>query len=213
MSNEITDLLKSVQGLITSTAALIAALGAFYALWRKKPTGRHKPIDREARRRKILLLAVSCLVLIASLGVAFYFAPESASGVRARTVRTAWRSIDKEAWNAAIGSADKVIAEFAPTAEREQRQLEAAKAPKPPIGSVPDGERATIFNRGVLNDVATCYFIKSKALERVGRKQEAERVYGEAARLTYARTWDPNDACFFSPAQAAEDRLVVLSKN
>jgi len=41
----------------------------------------------------------------------------------------------------------------------------------------------------------------------LGRKEAADLAYHRAATYTYARTWDPNGGFFWSPAEAALQRL------
>lgn len=72
-----------------------------------------------------------------------------------------------------------------------------------------DQDKQKIFANGLLNDVATCYFIKGKAAEKLVRKDDAKRAYEEAKKLTYARAWDPQ-GWFWSPSEGASDRLDAL---
>jgi hypothetical protein len=49
------------------------------------------------------------------------------------------------------------------------------------------------------------------ALEHLNRRAEAEQAYHHAMKMTYARTLIHEGATsFFSPAQAAADRLSAL---
>jgi hypothetical protein len=53
----------------------------------------------------------------------------------------------------------------------------------------------------------TRYFIKGKALEQLKQREAAIAAYKAAATLTYARAWDPTGPWFWSPAEAAAERL------
>jgi hypothetical protein len=61
-----------------------------------------------------------------------------------------------------------------------------------------------------LNDVGTCWFIRGRSLEKMRRNSEAKTAYGAAAKYTYARCWDPDGQAYWSPAEAAAERLEVM---
>jgi hypothetical protein len=82
---------------------------------------------------------------------------------------------------------------------------------------VSDAEKNKIFQRGILNDVATAYFIKGRSMEYLFRKggaemtrhkADAERAYRQACEVSHGRTWDPK-GWFWSPCEAARDRLPL----
>ena len=125
----------------------------------------------------------------------------------AETTR-AWEALEKNP-RAAITHADTVIRDFARDANEKQAELASKKAPTPPVGKVDEKARQVIFDNGPLNDVATCYFIKGQALEKLGRTAEAKQAYESACKLTYARTWDPN-GWFWDPAAKSCDRAASL---
>jgi len=121
----------------------------------------------------------------------------------------AWNALNAKKWPAAIEKAAECIDEFEHQARRQQAQLEATRAPLPPTGTASDSEKTTIMARGPLNDVATCLFIKGRALEMLGKGPEAVVAYSSAATLTYARCWDPH-GWFWSPSEGAQDRIKQL---
>lgn len=123
--------------------------------------------------------------------------------------REAWEAYNRRDYKAAIESADKCINEFLGRATREQEELEAKKVPLPPVGAVSNQQKQATFKRGLLNDVATCLYIKGRSLEAEGRKTEAVKVYKETAKYTYARCWDPQ-GWFWSLSEGALDRLRML---
>ncbi len=53
-------------------------------------------------------------------------------------------------------------------------------------------------------------FIKGKAHEGLKEKDAAIAAYKAAATLTHARAWDPAGRWFWSPAEAATERLEEL---
>lgn len=62
----------------------------------------------------------------------------------------------------------------------------------------------------IMNDVATCYFIKGEALMRQGRKKEAEKIFEEVVKkYPYARAWDPR-GWFWSIKEKAEISLKKI---
>ncbi len=66
---------------------------------------------------------------------------------------------------------------------------QAFKLSKSLKGFPPKGEEAA-YN--VMNDVATCLFIKGEALMREGRNQEAKKVFKKIIEdFPYAQSWDP----------------------
>lgn len=121
----------------------------------------------------------------------------------------AWSAFNAKDYLHAITKAQECIDKFRGSADREQAELEKEKAPPLPKGKVTEVEKQAIFVRGLLNDVGTCYFIIGRSAEYLDRKDIAQEAYTHAARYTYARTWDPG-GWFWSPAEAAEDRLAGL---
>ena len=121
----------------------------------------------------------------------------------------AWAVLNRLDYAVAIQKTEECIDSFELQAIRDQEALK--DSPMPPVGAVSDEDKAVIQARGVLNDVATCYFIKGQALEKLGRVNQAKEAYQSAKQFPHARTWDPL-GFFWSPAQAASDRLAKLSK-
>ncbi|MEZ5359149.1 MAG: hypothetical protein R3F48_10000 [Candidatus Zixiibacteriota bacterium] len=132
-------------------------------------------------------------------------------------VKNAWEKYGAKAYEKSIEFADKCIDEFGRAALRTQKQLDSLNIPMPPVGKVSAAERDAIFNRGLLNDVATAYYIKGRSAEALYHKGDsttqhykalAEDAYAGACELSYGRTWDPK-GWFWSPCQAANDRLPI----
>jgi tetratricopeptide (TPR) repeat protein len=134
---------------------------------------------------------------------------QTAAGLNTVLTTQAWEAFNRRDYKAAIESADKCIDEFLGRAMREQEDLQAKNAPLPPVGAVSNQQKQAIHEHGLLNDVATCLYIKGRSLEGDGRKTEALKVYKEAAKYTYARCWDPQ-GWFWSLSEGALDRLRML---
>jgi hypothetical protein len=155
------------------------------------------------------------------LGAAAIFA--ISAGAEEQCLSDAWAALNRSDNQAAIRAADTCITQFHLKAEREQAVLTQRHEPEPPAGAVSDPDKQKIFSRGVLNDVAAAYIVKARAGEALAAKPSAKNVkkvdyralartaYSEAKKLTYARVWDVK-GYFWSPAEAAGDRLTDLSK-
>jgi len=133
-----------------------------------------------------------------------------------RLTLEAWRAFERRDYLAAIASAEEVIDLYGGVAERQQSEFEQHKEPMPPVGKVAPWDASKIFPRGLLNDVATSYWIAGQSYEQIDNGCKAKQAYTEASRLTYARTWDPQwwplrgwspFGWFWSPAEVAQDRI------
>jgi hypothetical protein len=131
-------------------------------------------------------------------------------------LKHAWASFNKAEYQTAIRAADECIEQFSRRADRDEAILEARREPEPPIGAVGDADKQKIFGRGVLNDVGAAFFVKGRSAEALAKRTKqkefgklAKDAYASAAKLKYARVWDPQ-GWFWSPSEAAADRLSSL---
>lgn len=123
----------------------------------------------------------------------------------------AWTEFNGERYEQAISNAEKCIDDFLPTAERQHRELIDKGEALPPEGKITDKSiRGKLLARGLVNDVAACWFIKGRSLEKLKKDQKAIAAYCETAKYTYARIYDPGWDGFWSPAKAAIDRALSL---
>lgn len=121
-----------------------------------------------------------------------------------------------EAWNAqkrgahakAIEVADKCLVEFHSVAQDVEMEL-TRRGISLPSGVVDEATKKVIFENGLLNDVATCAYIKGRSAEARGDKVTAMKAYGDATRLPHGRCWDPQ-GWFWVPAEGASDRLEII---
>lgn len=132
----------------------------------------------------------------------------AAKGLNEKATADAWDAFNSGKYLMAITNADKCIEEFRGAALVKQEKLEKEKLDLP-TGAVSDEVKKKINENGLLNDVATCYFIKGYSLEKLSRKEDAIKSYQATMKFTYARVWDPQ-GWFWSPAEAAEGRLAGL---
>lgn len=151
----------------------------------------------------IILLCLSALLF----GIRVYATSEKSLNEELTT--KAWDAFNSKRYSEAIQFAEKCIKEFSGGASREQSELERQKAPLPPKGKVSDEVKNAIWSRGLLNNVATCYFIWGRSAEELGQLDQARKAYEAASKYTYARCWDTK-GWFWSPSEAAMDHLVQL---
>lgn len=161
-------------------------------------------------RRMIHTLAISCVVM-ASLVVSREASAQKPSKEpkNVQLASAAWKAFDDKKYEQAILAADKCVEEFQAQADRDESRLEQQKAPLPPVGKVSKEEKEAIFSQGVVNDVATCLWIKAQSARTLGRNDQATQAYEAACKYRYARAWDPG-GWFWSPSQDACDRLQRL---
>jgi len=150
----------------------------------------------------ILLLVSMCLFAVRMFG-------QEQLPMNADLTVRGWKALDAKQSAQAITFADSCIGAFGGLAEIEQAKLDSLRVPPPATGAVPDSTREFILSRGVLNDVATCWFIKGRAMEQSGQKAKACEAYRAATRFPHARCWD-SKGWFWSPAEGAAGRLRTL---
>jgi len=129
-----------------------------------------------------------------------------------RLTAAAWAAFNAKNYNEAISQADQCIELFQGSADLLQTSL-AERRVTLLSGSVTDPkQRAQILSNGLLNDVATCFFIKGYAAERLKQYDEAKNAYEAVETYPLARTWNQDDDTFWVPSEGAAGRLVTLKK-
>ncbi|HYH65099.1 MAG TPA: hypothetical protein VD866_10435 [Urbifossiella sp.] len=145
----------------------------------------------------------------AEAAVIFRTNPELADkAVHEALVALAWDALNRGDHAKAAEFADKCVVAHHAAATAMEKDL-AKRGVRPPTGAVEEGAKAGVFENGVLNDTATAFFIKGKAAEGRGDKMAAVAAYSGAVALSRGRCWDPK-GWFWSPAEAAQDRLDIL---
>jgi hypothetical protein len=167
----------------------------------------------------IRFMGILVVVLAAAAAVALIYVESCpdvgpVSGPVSQKLTTiAWRHYQAKRYHCVVRYANECIDEFLLEAEKIQKELISSEAAAPIAGSPPDiASKEAILKRGPLNDVATCYYMKGRALEKSSKGDEAASAYDHARRLSYARAWDPDAEIFWSPAEAAEGRLELLNR-
>jgi tetratricopeptide (TPR) repeat protein len=160
----------------------------------------------------LIISTFTCFNITGTL-VTWIFGPSSE---HEKLIAEAWDAVDHHNPTQAIGAAEKVIDNYANDAVQAEEELEKSQEPLPPVGPLCGSERKRIFARGLLNDVASAYWIAGQAYEQMGNFAKACEDYRVAARLRYARTWDPARPVFrssdvggqfWSPATKAAGRV------
>jgi tetratricopeptide (TPR) repeat protein len=155
---------------------------------------------------KIRLPLKVTLWFVSIMMVAAGAAQENAEQPRnVELTNAAWSAYRKGDFATAITSSERCVRRFKDEANRDQEELQKKHAPAPPTGKVSAEQKKAIFDQGVLNDVATCYWIKGNSAQKLGRNDEAREAFKAAAKYSYARAWDPK-GWFWSPADDAADR-------
>ncbi|MFL6450924.1 MAG: hypothetical protein ACJ746_25080 [Bryobacteraceae bacterium] len=161
------------------------------------------------RQCKYLLVIIAAVVLDTAVPFTVCAQQKEELPRNAQLSSEAFKHLEHKQYDEAIEVANECIVEFGKQAERDEKELEDAHA-ELPGKDVTVNERAKILKRGVLNDAASCYFIKGEANRFRHKRKEALDAYRQAARFTYARTLDPKTNSLWSPAQAASDRIEVV---
>jgi len=164
------------------------------------------PSNSMKTKTNLLVAILVALVSFQVLGQA-----DKQKPLNEKATADAWDALNSGKYETAITNANQCIDEYRGQATRQQEKLQKEKADLP-TGAVSDDVKKKIFENGLLNDVAVCYIIKGKAAEKLGRIKDAKKAYTEAKKLTYARVWDPQGQ-FWSPAEAAGDRLAMLKSH
>ena len=142
--------------------------------------------------RSVVVCALSVVFLIYGAGTAF--STENSS----EYVSQAWAQLGKRNFTEVYELTDKCIAQFSSSADQLAQGL-SSFAPKGKEG---------IYK--IMNDVATCYFIKGEALMREGKNKEAEKVFSTVVKkYPYAQAWDPR-GWFWSIKEKSEITLKKL---
>lgn len=160
------------------------------------------------QRKRHFILTVAAAILAMAPFVTF----GSESGdlsVNEKLVKSAWDSYNARDFDAAISYARECVDRFKADADRDQAVLLQKKVQIPKKGQVSKAEMERIMKRGLLNDVATAFFIIGQSSKNLSKLDSARQAFEHCADYTYARTWDPN-GWFWNPSQACKDGLRLL---
>jgi hypothetical protein len=204
-----------IQALIGAITSFL--LGAAQLIRAARPLVRYllsmrnrKPEDAQKPDRLLRPWSIAAGLLLVLLSGAFLYVPQIVAQNKPLNVRLtneAWGAFNARNWALAIAKADECIKEFQGHADEQQADL--AKTPQPPEGEVSEQEKKQIFKLGLINDVAISFWIKGRASQELGRKEEAKQAFQAAAKYTHARCYDPG-GWFWNPAKDARLRFKKL---
>ena len=192
--------------LILGVIALLKYLGDRRKQKRIKEVG---PVSAVRQARRLTVLGAIALLAISAATFAGRSLDLLKEPLNVQLTTQAWDAFQNGNYQQAILLADSCIAEFRGAAEIQQARLDSLKIPLPPTGKVTPKQKTEIASRGLVNDVATCFFIKGRSAERLKRIDDAKIAYRSAMQYAHARCWDPK-GWFWSPAEAAKGRLQQL---
>ena len=178
-------------------------------------SGEHRRA-RVQRRRMFLVVALCGLTLLSAAITLWKYHQQN---VRVRYLNAmygpkksssallyAWEALTQLNYPRAIQMATSCVESLRQQADVEQQRLVDGKSPPPPVGAVTESEAGAIVARGALNTTAECYLVKGDAAERLHLHQDAMTAWYDAAKYTFARSWNPR-GFYWSPARAAMERL------
>ena len=135
------------------------------------------------------------------------------SSVPTKKLNEAWAEYGQGKNVEAIVAAQKLINEFEPDARQLQKELLENKSPLPPDGGlVSCEERDRILQFGPLNDVAAAWYIKGRALDRMGKDEKALEALKQAAEYPHARVYDKDFGGFWSIPKSAQAWITKLQE-
>jgi hypothetical protein len=164
--------------------------------------------NKKGKKMNKAIVATAIIVTLASIGIVAY-----ASGgafKNEQLTREAWRSLEAKDYAITISKAEECITLFEDAALKEQNALEK-EGVFVPIGKVNKDEKERIFKRGLLNDVATIWFILGKAHAGNGNKELAEKAFKKTLLFPHGRCYDPSNDSFWAPSDGAKVELKKLS--
>lgn len=198
--------LESFTALIAAFGALLAGIGTLWgAVW-PAIKGRKKSVRRWGLWLGLALVGVAIAIF------SYRIISETYVPLSSKLATQAWDALNRSDYNSANATADECIRDFGGAAEREESKLQIDQVPFPPTGATSPEEKSRILARGVLNDAAACFFIKGEAASKLGRTKDAVDAYQSTIKYAHARIFDPKGDFFWSPAEAASDRLHGLEK-
>lgn len=116
-------------------------------------------------------------------------------------VSKAWQAFEQADVEAVLAYTNKAIELY----EEQARGMQSK------LTEYPTGTKEKVFSFWALNDIGTAYFIQGEAFRKADMKEEAAKAYNKVIKeFSYAQTWDPA-GFFWKPAEAAQEKLNILT--
>ncbi len=125
-------------------------------------------------------------------------------------MKAAFDEFNRLEYDQAITKANDCIEKFKSGADSLQASLETEQRPMYPTGTIVGSQRQEVFDNGMLNAVAGCYWIKARSYHAKGNLEQAKETYLITTQYTYARIYDPAGDFFWSPADDAGQRVKQI---
>lgn len=117
-------------------------------------------------------------------------------------VSKAWQSLETGDLEGVLAYTNKAIELYAENAREMQETLD----------DFPAGSNEEVFAYWALNDIATAYYIQAEAYRNANQIDEATEAYAEVVNnYTYGQAYDTNNGSFWKPADAAKEKLAMIS--
>lgn len=204
-----TGFLAAIGALIAAAASLLKAIIDLKRL-RPPPPKITKPKPSVfSTLIKMPFFVVGILLMLASISIFVIGALLPPPPLNEQLTVAAWDCLNRENYSCAVDKSQECVGTFELQAIQIQDKLTGGNIPLPPTGIVSADDKRLILSRGVLNDVATCYFILGQAYEKQGNIPEAKSAYKAVQQFPHARTWDPK-SWFWSPSEVAYAYLTRL---
>jgi hypothetical protein len=129
-------------------------------------------------------------------------------------LKEAWKAYNKQDWKLAIQQAENCTVQFGAKARQAHKELTAKHYKLPANFTVPRSlsaqQKSEIFSHGLLNDVATCYWIIGMSSLRLNNKVKAKQSFEMAAELKLGLCYDPAQDLFWSPGEEAKVQMKEM---
>lgn len=196
-----------------ATGSLLGGVASIVIIWERSLYLRNTE-ERSAQMKNsytISKILIGSILILLSL-ISFSFIVQSGQEFR-NVILTgnAWKAFNKGGYDNAIEIAKDCILEFQGDAASEQEKLENNKAPFPVEGKTTEKEKSIILNRGLLNDVAACWYIIAVSEMKLGNNDKAISAFNKLKKYSYARVYDPSYDGFWSPAKKADSYIKSLT--
>ncbi|MBF0486198.1 MAG: tetratricopeptide repeat protein [Candidatus Omnitrophica bacterium] len=150
-----------------------------------------------------------CALIFAAAGTQLAFAQSQAAAYNFGDYKSstlagkAWQALSEKNLDSVVVYSNKCIELYADKAKEMQANL------KEPV----TGDQQKIFSLWALNDVATVLYIQGEAYRQAGKNDKAKEAFSKIlSDYSFGQTWDPAQKIFWKPADAAKDRLDMISK-